>query len=96
MCTSFVIFSFNDKSLTLREELGLKMDWLGLAWKSWKGVGGGGRSASPPDARYHKQIIHISCGQVAYAMYKYTSWMYSHYMIGNIIYTIYTWFTYDI
>ena len=48
----FVIFSFNDKSLTLREELGLKngLAWLGLAWleKVGGGLGGGGRSASPP------------------------------------------------
>ena len=72
MCTSFVIFSFNDKSLTLREELGLKNGsaWLGL--KKLEGGGRGGRSASPPDARYQKQIIHISFGQVAYVMYKYT------------------------
>ena len=76
MCTSFVIFSFNDKSLTLREELGLKngLAWLGLAWLEKAGGGLGGRAQRlPPDARYHKQIIHISFGQVAYVMYKYTS-----------------------
>ena len=43
MCTSFVIFSFNDKSLTLREELGLKngLAWLGLAWLGLKKLEGG-------------------------------------------------------
>ena len=50
MCTSFVIFSFNDKSLTLREELGLKngLAWLGLAWLEKAGGGLGGRAQRLP------------------------------------------------
>ena len=44
--------------LTLREKQGLKMVWFGLAWESWRGVGGEGAAPPPQDARYHKQTSH--------------------------------------